>query len=132
MFGRIAVKLAKFALNRADLSIEDRAALTTQILSSVAALPFRDMIVISEDGSVLVNGHPLEREEIMKLRDSARMVLNSKAMQLIYDQVAFTAVTLGVHTVETERQMFFARASIWWGQQEIKLLKALMQLGSEN
>jgi hypothetical protein len=76
---------------------------------------------------MLINGKYVEVDKILQLRDSARVVLENKAFKLIREQVVFTAVALGVHTVETERQMLFARAAIWFGQQEEKFLQALAQ-----
>jgi len=120
-----AVKLCLWLLKRADLSLEDRNKLSTAILDSLQALPLRDIISVDETGSLLVNGRSVGIDEARLLREGARTLLNSPTRKVIRDQVAFQAITLGVHKVEKPEQMFFARAAIWWSQNEENLLKVL-------
>lgn len=64
-------------------------------------------------------------EQTLTLRDSAKGALKNKSLQLIHDQVAFAAVSHGVHKLERTEQSFFGRAALWYGQQEREILLAL-------
>lgn len=132
MLGRLTVKLVLWLLNNSNLSIEDRGLLTTTVLDRLAALPLRDMIVVNEDGSLFVNGRRLTQESKARLRESARTALNNEAFKFIKDQVLFSAVAIGVHKLENERQSFFSRAAIWFGQQEDKYLHVLAGLVNDE
>lgn len=125
MFGKVAVKLARWVLRRTNLSIEDRNLLTTCILDTLGALPIRDMIIMNPNGQILVNEKQLTVEGARALRDGAITALKNPTLKLIHDQVAFAAIASGVHKQETERQSFFMRAALWYGQQEIELLNLL-------
>jgi hypothetical protein len=122
---RVIIKLVVWLLESNKLSFESRNKLITCILNKLYALPFRDIIKRDEQGVLLVNGKPLDLEGSIVLKDSARGALQSVALKLIREQVAFNAVTLGVHQVQTPDQMIFSRAAIWWGQNEESLLKLL-------
>jgi hypothetical protein len=120
---RLALWCVKWMLRR-RLSLETRNALIIHILDNLGALPLHASI-ISSDGQMLVGGKPLEVEQARLLRDQATRVLENKAFELIREQVAFAAVAMGVHKAETPEQMYFARAALWWGQQEEEILKLL-------
>ena len=127
MWGKFVAKLATSALRRADLSIESRNLLTTAVLKELGALPLHDMITTNQEGNLLVNGRPLDLESARILRESARAALENQAFKFVREQVLFNSVVLGVHKAETDKQMYFARASIWWGQEEDKILRILAQ-----
>lgn len=124
MLGRIAVKLSIFLLKHARTSYEDRACLTNQILDTLYALPLRDIITINEVGQITVHGREVDVETARALRESAKTALSSTSLDLIRSQVAYAAVTAGVHKAEMPEQILFGKAAIWWGQQE----KALLEL----
>lgn len=123
---KLVASLAK-ALKSADLSIEDRALLTTLILDKVGALPLQDLVLIHEGGTLSINGKQIDGETARNLQQSAKAALRNSAMNLIRQQVLFTAITIGVHKLERVDQSFFARAAIWFGQQEELYLKLLAQ-----
>src|SRR6185369_815837 len=106
MWAKLATILAIFSLKRADLSIKDRNKLLIHIADKLGALPFRDMITEDSNGSLLVNGRPVDIELARILRDSAKGALHSKAFTYIRDQVLYDAIKLGVHRAEDEKQMY--------------------------
>jgi hypothetical protein len=122
----IATKLACFLLRRTNLSVENRSLLTACLLDRLGALPFRDIIQRNEN-EMLVNGVPLDYETARALNESAKAALNNSALKVVWDSVAFLAVNNGIHKAETERQIFWARAALWWGQQERTILEELAQ-----
>lgn len=127
MFSRIAARFASYLLNKSNLSLEDRNLLTVCLLDKLAALPLRDMIITNEEGKLIVNGRPLTVEACSKLRESARAALDSYALNLIREQVAFTAITDGINKAVNIEQMYFSKAAIWVQEQEIIWLKRLAQ-----
>lgn len=125
MFGKFYSKLAQFALKRADLSIQDSATLSRIVLDKLRGLPLKDMIQADGFGNVLINGKPVDQELLANLRESARGALVNQAFLLIQEQVAFNAIKVGIHTAQDYAQLFFARSAIWWGQQQMELLRIL-------
>lgn len=132
MWNKFAVWLTNHALKKADLSIEQRNKIVIHILISVQALPIYDIISTNDDGTMLINGVPLDVEKAKQLRESAKAALNNVSLKVINQQTLFTAVALGVHTVESEKQMLFSRAAIWFGQQQEKHLKTLAGMDSQQ
>ena len=128
MGGRLGVWLAVKLMRSARLSLEDRSLLTTTVLNALHALPLQAIISTGSSGEVLINGQPLDIEQVRQLRDSARVALNNKALGVIREQVAWVAVTTGVHKVERDiYQLLFARAALWWSQQVQEHLELLAQ-----
>lgn len=132
MFGKIAAKFARFLLNNVHLSTVDRNLLTTCILDNLAALPLRDMIRFSEDGTLFVNGKIVDPEMARILRESAKGALDNVAMKYIYDQVIYQAMSIGTYKAETEAQVFFGKCAVWGEQQKYKHLQTLASYGIEK
>lgn len=127
MWSRLAVWLASKLLSGVSLSTTQRNLLTAAVLDKLGALPFRDILTITGSGQLLLQGRSLDIEKVRQLQESAKAALQSQALLLIREQVAFTAVTNGVHKAEDEKQILFARAALWWGQQEHSMLRLLAQ-----
>lgn len=125
MWGKIVTSVTNYALKRVNLTIEQRNSIVTNVLDALDALPLKDIITTSPEGELSINGRPVSLEVAQKLRESALAAVDNTALKVIKEQVAFAAVALGVHTVESERQMLFARAAIWYHQQLDKHLKIL-------
>lgn len=128
---RLITKIVARMLKNADLPTEDRSYLSTFLLENLGALPIRDIISYSREGSLAVNGHPLNVDQARDLRESARGAKNNSALKLIREQVLYAAIATGVHKLERVEQSFFLRAAIWFGQQEEYFLSLLSQEGSE-
>lgn len=132
MFKKAVLKLAVYLLKRSTLSQEDRALLTYCVLDKLNAIPLSDIISINEQGVLLVNGHSVEKEVLVNLRNSARILLTSPAYKLIRDQVVYAAFSYGTHTATTIEQMNFSKAAIWWGQKEDEYLRTLAGLETDD
>ena len=132
MFGRIATKLSVLLLKYSRISIEDRIILTASVLDKLQALPLRDIIKFNEEGILLVNGRTLTSEGKAMLREGAKTLLNNATRKMIHEQVAFAAISIGVHNGQTPEQLMFARSAIWYGQQEDILLRKLAQIDDTN
>ena len=114
-------------LSNANLSEEDRLALSTMLADKTGELPFRDIIRTDEEGRLTINDLPLTIEEIKVLREGAISVLNSMAWKTVRDQIASKAVSVGVHNGDNIYKMLFSRTALWWFQEEEELLKTLAQ-----
>lgn len=124
---RWSVKLVAWLLST-NLSIEDRNVLTNAVLDRLYALPFHDIITIGQDGKALVRGEPLSYEQALLMHDSAKATLDSPVRKLVREQVAFQAVTIGVHKQKIPEDILFSKAALWWGQREQELLEILAQV----
>lgn len=129
MLGKITTKIIVYLLKISNIGIEERNILTTAILDKLVALPIYDIIRLNDNGTLLIDNQEIDLEKAKILRESAISALRNQALKAVHDQVLFKAVNLGVHNVEKPEQMFFSRASIWFGQQEILFLKILAQQG---
>jgi hypothetical protein len=130
MLSKIATKLAMFVLNYTDLSDKDRSVLTARILDKLGALPIRDIIQVNAEGQLLINGRIVDMETARALQDSAQGLLENTAFKLINEQTIFASVNTAVHKAETEKQVLFGRAAIWYGQIQMKFIKLLAGQGT--
>ena len=118
------VHFVVWVLEKVPLKLKHRIILTTAILTKLSALPLRDIIKQTEEG-LEVDGKIIDMEKARLLREGARIALQSQTLSLIRSQVLFKAFQLAAHTSINMEQLFFAKAAIWWGEQEDALLKLL-------
>lgn len=111
-------------LSRKKLNASDKQKLTNEILKAIDALPLHAIITVDE-GKIFIRGVPLDGERAMVLRESADKAIHNPALQLVHEQALYLAVSLGIHQAQTTEQIQFAKAAIWYSQQEIALLKKL-------
>ena len=111
-------------LKRKKLTTLQRQQLINQVLASVDALPLHSIITVN-GADVSIRGVPLNAEQSVALRDSADQALHNRALQIVHEQVLYQAVSLGVHQAQNTEQIQFAKAAIWYGQEEQRILKAL-------
>lgn len=127
---RLVVFLIKKLLASQRLSLEASSELTGAVLDKLYALPIKDAIKYdAHEGKLYIRSRPIDHETMQVLSRSARAVLDSQALKLVREQVAFQAVTTGIHKAERPEQLYFGRAAIWWGQQEESLLELLATMG---
>lgn len=99
--------------------------LINAILDRLAALPLRDIISITEEGLLEVNGKVLNYEEARLIKESASALRDNRTFGLIQDAVLFRALTYGVNSSTNFDQIYFSKAAVWWGQRENELVKLL-------
>lgn len=126
MIGRLIAKLTVFALKHSKLSIEDKNLCTVALLDSLRALPIKSIIIINEQGLLLVNGEPLDHDQSVKIRDSARVMYASSFRKMVKTQISHLAVTIGVREGLNTDQILFSKAALWCLQEEEKLLKSIV------
>lgn len=120
------LRLALFRyLLRAPLSREERALYTGSLLSALDGSPIRDIILINEQGELLVNGRPLTPEELGAYGKMAKGILENPFMKLIWDQVRYTSFKGGVSEGTNPESIVFYRTALWFGEQERAWLRLL-------
>lgn len=129
---RTIIRILGAMLRKDSLTAEERSLLTTLALEKIGALPIRDTIVVSDGGSVTVNGRTLEHDEAQRLSLAARSALSNRALSLIFDQVAYSAITGGIHRFENPESIRFSKSSLWFCQQATAWLQSLAALGTEQ
>lgn len=125
------VSLACWLLKRKSLNSRDRARLTNQVLSTVGALPIHASITV-DGGQLSINGVPLDGEVAVKIRENASAALHNKALEAVFEQTLYLAVSHGIHLSQNFDQTLFAKAAIWTVEQHLKLLKTLAQEGDQQ
>lgn len=126
MLNKLLLKLVQF-LGRRELSLDQRLTLSTMIMDNLDALPIRDIIYVNDSQQLIVGDHVVDLEQMKLLREHAITALENKSLALIRNQVAYTAVSNGIHKAVTPEAMLFNRAAIWYHQTLEIQLKFLAQ-----
>lgn len=112
-------------LLKMPLSLRARTKLIGAILERVEAVPLRDIITRAEDGSLRIEGRPVEYDQAVSLRESAIAMLNNQARRYVQAQVLSVAGHRGVVEGDTPEKLYFYRAAIWWALTEEEIYKQL-------
>lgn len=113
-------------LYRRSWSAKDRALLTTELLTSIDAVPLRNMITIDENRRILVQGKPLSPEQALSLQQGAQAALDNPSLKIVREQVRFNAIHEGyLKSLDPTRDANFYKSALWYVQEEKELLQAL-------
>lgn len=148
MMGKLAAKLAMYLLRHATLQAperevlftevidlcknklltnEERQMLTAMLLDRLGALPLHAKIRVDGTGKVSVNGRSLDIETADRLKQAAVAMQNNAARNLVRETVAFMAIVDGVHKNVSPDMGLFAKAALWFLQEENELYATLSQ-----
>lgn len=122
------VRFICWLLKNKKLSVKDKQLLTNQALTSIGALPTHAILTV-DNNKLFIRGVPVDDERKYLIREAAESALHNTALRTIHEEVLYQAVSMGVHQAHTPEMMQFAKAAIWWGQEQDKLLKSLSELG---
>lgn len=125
------VRFICWLLKGKRLSPQERMDLTELVLTKIDYLPSRAIITVRNE-VIFINEVPLDNEKAYVVREAANSALKNAALKAVHDQVLYLAVSLGVHQAQTTEQIQFAKAAIWYGQQERELLNTLATLGTSE
>lgn len=114
-------------LKKADLSTEDRVALVTILLDKLGAFPIGEMVQVSLNG-ISINGKELDGDQVLNFRESASLLKENFARKVINEQLKFKAMEMGIHKSTTIEQLLFAKAVIWFINEENILLQSLSEI----
>lgn len=119
------VELAVRLLREDAITIEERQLLTVTLLDKLGALPIRARISVDSTGRILVDNKALTAATAVRLRRSARSLLNNFARTFVQDTVTFLAIKQGVHQNISPEQGLFAKAILWQHHEEQELYRLL-------
>lgn len=128
MLGRWASRLAVKLLSWSKISNEDRQLLTAALIDNLGALPLRARITTDETGTFFVDKRPLTIENSRKIHESSKSMLNNYARRFVREQVTFMAIQKGVHENTSPEQGLFAKAALWFYQEEDELYRTFAQI----
>lgn len=95
------------------------------MLEKVNALPFRNVIIFDNKGTLIVDGKPISIEQARVIKEGAHTLVRNPARRLIREQLGYKAVEMGVHSAINVDMMHFSKAVLWLQQEEDKLLEEL-------
>ena len=124
MVSPTADKLIK-ALKKANLTLEDRTALTTVLLDKLQALPLQSTIIVTPNG-LIINGKELDVDQVINFRESCVALKENYARKVITEQVKYLAINIGVHNGLTNEQILFSKSALWNLQQIDNLLDQIV------
>ena len=116
-------------LKNKSLSNEERQMLTAMMLDRLGALPLHAKISVDKAGRVFVNGRSLDIEAADRLKQAAVAMQNNAARNLVREAVTFMAIVDGVHKNISPDMGLFAKAALWFLQEEDTLYTLLAAEG---
>lgn len=129
LVSRLVTGIVIWCLKSIRLSNEDKQLLTGALLDKLGALPLRARIVIDESGQFFIDGKQIDLETSRRLHETSRTMLSNFARRFVREQVTFMAVHKGVHENTSPEQGLFAKAALWFLQEEDELYSKFAQLG---
>lgn len=121
MWGRLATRLAIWLLKESRIGNEERQLLTAAMLAKLGALPIRATVSIDGVGRVYINERPLTLDAAKLLHEGSKLLLKSFARRVVRETVTFMAIKKGVHENVSPEQGLFAKAALWFMQEEESL-----------
>ena len=98
-------------LRKSNLSLEDRNALLTEILSNINALPLNEVIVIGQ--GVKIGDRELDPEQVINFKENCVALKSNLAFQIIIEQMRYLSVNMGVYKSVSLDEIYFSKASLW-------------------
>ena len=120
---KFAVQFAVWMLKK-ELPLKEKVKLLNAILDRLQALPLSSIISVSETGSLVINGKEIDYEEMGLLKESAKALKDNRVYGIIQDQVLFESMNGSIASTNLE-QLYFFKASVWWGKRESELVKLI-------
>lgn len=119
--------LLKFTLwsLKYKLKGDDKAKALNALLENIGALPLTSVLFFDKDGTLTVNGKALEAEQAINIREGAVALMNNPTYILIKQQIAFLAVTEGIHKALNSDMLLFSKAALWIQAREKELIDLL-------
>lgn len=126
MLQKVIAKFVVFILRHNRLSGEAKAICTSALLDNMQVIPICDIITFNQQGTIQIRGRSLEPEQAKAFAESARQLRDSFAKRIIREQVAYEAIKMGLHQGLTPDMILFAKAALWYAQEENKLLNTIV------
>lgn len=128
MWGRLCTRTVIALLKWVRLDNESRQLLTSALLDKLGAIPVHARITVDDAGQVFVDGRPLTLEASRQMHDASKAMLNNFARRFVREQVTYMAIQKGVHQNISPEQGLFAKAALWFFQEEDELYRKFAQV----
>lgn len=115
-------------LKKADLTLEDRVALTTCLLDKLNALPIGDMVHFTETG-LMINGRELDQDQAINFREACVVLQDNYARKVINEQIRYKAIDLGINKALSVDTVMFSKAALWVVNEMEILIQKLSTVG---
>lgn len=122
------IKLLLKLLKNKRISQEERGLILNSLVESINGLPVNDIITFDLEGTLKVQGKPVNAQQAISIREGAFALLNNETYKLIKEQIAYNAIKMGIHTSITTDMLLLSKAALWIQQNEIQLLERLSGL----
>jgi hypothetical protein len=107
--------------------LENRIALTTALLDKLNALPIGELIHFTETG-LMLNGKELEEDQVLNFREACVALKENYARKVIFEQVRYKAIDLGINKALSNDTLYFSKAAIWSLNEIEVLIQKLLTL----
>lgn len=123
----LIAKLTIYCLRSKRLSGKAKAKVTAALLDNVQSIPLQSVIYFDAQNTLHIGGKTLDYEQASLFVESAKALKENFARKVIHEQVSFEAVKMGLHQGLTPEMIQFAKAALWYNEQEEKLLAAIAE-----
>lgn len=122
---RLLSKLVVYLLKHRTLKLEDKMRVTNALLQNIDSLPITDVITY-KDGVVTIGGKKLDFEQAQNIIVSARALEDNLFRKIIREQVNYEAIKMGIHNGLSPDTILFAKAALWYNEQEQQVLNNIL------
>jgi len=122
---KLLLKFNLWLLKHKKLKGEEKTKVLNALLENIGALPLTAVLFFDQDGTLKVNGKALEVEQAISIREGAVALMSNPTYILIKQQIAFLAVTEGIHKSLNSDMLLFSKAALWIQAREKELIELL-------
>ena len=109
----LVTKLCLWAIRSTKIVGTDRTRIINALLGSINALPIKDAISFTLDGTLLIRGNKADLDQAQKIKQSADALKDNYFHKLLHEQVLHEANLIGLHKGLTPEDILFSKAAIW-------------------
>lgn len=127
MLNSLITKVVIWSLKTKQITGDQKTKIINGLLENIGALPIRKMVARDDFGTLLVNGRPIEGEQLMNFKLNVMALRDNEARRLINDTKKFTAVSYGIHNGLNPETIQFSKACLFNIQQEEELIAEILK-----
>ncbi len=109
----LTTKLCLWALKGTHLVGADRIRVINSLLGDINALPTKDAISFTLDGTLLIRGQKPDIDQTIALKQQAASLKSNSLYKLIHEQILLDASIMGVRKSITAEDVLFGKAGVW-------------------
>lgn len=106
---------------KVKLTSEERIEIMNAMLEKLAVPPISDIITL-EKGEIKVKDHALDVQQLTDFKLSLMALQDNPARKILFEQIKYEAVKMGVHRSVSVDELLFSKAALWILNQEEELL----------